>query len=204
MPESPSWNETKTKMWARVKEIEKLIPSYEYSGPHHVSHTDDMVKDIIVGELRASKKLLFNILETAYEQQKEGMIKDLHKIRDDIDIFLDEVKIRHPIKWPESIPQEFLEKIVIHDSEIIREIPKLNSRLEEVGKMLLDIEKERAGAVPFDREQTAKLHSRISEVKKLADELVKLFKEREMLINLKHIRHEREYEDVRREMETKV
>ena len=199
-----AWNETKTKMWARVKEIEKLIPSYEYSSPHHVSHTDDKVKDLILSELRSSKKLLFNILETAFEQQKEGMAKDIHKIRDDIDIFLDEVKIRHPIKWPESIPQEFLEKIVVHDSEIVREIPKLNSRLEEIGKMLLDIEKERPGAVPYDREQSARLHANVSEIKKLVDELVRLFKEREMLINLKHIRREREYEGVRREMETKI
>ena len=201
---SDSWKEVKVKMWARIKELEKAIPAYEYSEAHNVNATDEKVKEIFLKELRESKKSLFYMLESAYEQQKEGMTRDVLKLRDDIDIFLDEVKIKHTIKWPEDIPLEFLEKIVIHDSDIIKELPKLNQKLEEAGKILMDLEKERPGAVPFDREQEDKLHSRLSEAKRLADELVKLFKEREMLLNLRHIRREREYDDMRREMETKV
>ena len=202
MSDVSSWKEVKTKMWARVKDIEKEIPGYDYSETHHMIVTDDKVKDMFILELRKSKKTLFNVLETAYEQQKEGMTKDLHKLRDDVDIFLDEVKVKHPVKWPESIPQEFLEKIVTHDSDILKELPKLNAKLEEIAKLLLDIEKERAGAVPYDREQADRLHRNVSEAKKLADGLVRLFKERELLINLKHLRREHDYEELRGGMET--
>src|SRR4030067_1951439 len=111
-----SWKEVKTKMWARIKEIEKLIPSYDYSEKHSMMATDEKMTDIIHQELRTSKKLLFNILEGAYEQQKEGLTNDLQKIRDEVDVFLDGVKIKH-VKWPETIPEEFLEKIVVHASE---------------------------------------------------------------------------------------
>lgn len=200
MPESSSWKEVKTKMWARVKEIEKEIPAYDYSEMHHMIATDDKVKDIVVDELRRSKKLLFNIMEGAYEQQKEGLTTDVHKIRDEIDIFLDEVKVKHEIKWPERIPEEFLEKIVTHDSEILRAIPKLNAELEEIHTQILSMEK--PGTSLFDREQLDKLNAKTMSVKTHAAGIIKMFKERELLLNMKHVRREQEYEDVRSGMET--
>lgn len=196
-----AWKEVKTKMWARIKEIEKSIPSYDYSERHHIISTDEKMTDLIHDELRKSKKLLFNILEGSYEQQKEGLTNDLQKIRDDIDIFLDGVKVKH-VKWPETIPEEFLEKIVIHDSEILRDIPKLNSELEEVEKQILGMEK--PGTSLFDRELLDRLNSKTLDIKNRINELVKLFKEREMLLNLKHIHREDVYEELRSEIETKI
>lgn len=200
MAEGSSWKEVKTKMWARIKEIEKEIPAYDYSETHHMIATDDKVKDILVDELRRSKKLLFNILEGAYEQQKEGLTPDLHKIRDEIDIFLDEVKVKHEIKWPEKIPEEFLEKIVVHDLEILRAIPKLNAELEEIHRQILGMEK--PGASLFDREQLDKLNAKTQSVKNQAAEIVKLFKERELLLNLRHVHREHEYEELKPGAET--
>ena len=200
MTESSGWKEVKTKMWARIKEIEKDIPAYDYSEMHHMIATDDKVKDLMVDELRRSKKLLFNILEGAYEQQKEGLTPDLQKIRDDIDIFLDEVKVKHEIKWPQKIPEEFLEKIVTHDSEILRDIPRLNGELEEIHKHILGMEK--PGTSLFDREQLDKLNAKTLSVKNHAAEIVKLFKERELLLNLKHIHREHEYDELRPGAET--
>jgi hypothetical protein len=200
MPDSSGWKEVKTRMWARIKEIEKEIPAYDYSETHHMVATDDKVKDIVVDELRKSKKLLFSILEGAYEQQKEGLTTDLHNIRDDIDIFLDEVKVKHEIKWPERIPEEFLEKIVIHDLEILRAIPKLNGELDEIHKQILGMEK--PGTSLFDREQLDKLNARTQSVKNQAADIMKLFKERELLLNLKHVHREHEYEELRGGAET--
>ncbi|MCX6814989.1 MAG: hypothetical protein NTY20_05060 [Candidatus Aenigmarchaeota archaeon] len=194
------WKEVKTKMWARIKEIEKLIPSYDYSEKHYMISTDEKMTDLVHDELRKSKKILFNIIENSYEQQKEGLTTDLQKIRDDIDIFLDGVKIKH-VKWPETIPEEFLEKIVIHDSELLREIPRLNSELEEIEKQLLVMEK--PGTSLFDREQLDKLNARTLAIKNRVAELVRLFKERELLLNLKHVHREHEYEELREGMETK-
>jgi hypothetical protein len=198
--EPSGWKEVKTKMWARIKEIEKEIPAYDYSEMHRMIATDDRMKDILLDELRKSKKLLFNILEVAYEQQKEGLTADLHNIRDDIDIFLDEVKVKHEIKWPEKIPEEFLEKIVAHDSEILRAIPKLNGELEEVQRQILVMEK--PGTSFFDREQLGNLNERTRSVKTHTLEIVKLFKERELLLNLKHVRREHDYEELRSGAET--
>jgi hypothetical protein len=200
MPES-AWKEVKTKMWARIKEIEKSIPSYDYSEKHHIISTDEKMTDLIHDELRKSKKLLFNILENSYEQQKEGLATDLQKIRDDLDIFLDGVKIKH-VKWPETIPEEFLEKIVIHDSEILREIPKLNSELEDIERQILGMEK--PGTSLFDRELLDKLNARTLDIKNKVSELVRLFKERELLLNLKHVHREHEYDELRGGMETKI
>jgi hypothetical protein len=195
------WKEVKTKMWARIKEIEKSIPSYDYSEKHHIMATDEKMTDLIHDELRKSKNLLFNILENSYEQQKEGLTNDLQKIRDDIDIFLDGVKIKH-VKWPEAIPEEFLEKIVIHDSEILREIPKMNSELEDIEKQILGMEK--PGTSLFDRELLDKLNAKTLDIKNHVNGLVKLFKERELLLNLKHVHREHEYEELRGGMETKI
>ena len=195
------WKEVKTKMWARIKEIEKVIPGYDYSEKHHMMATDEKMTDLIHQELRKSKNLLFNILEGAYEQQKEGLTNDLQKIRDELDVFLDGVKIKH-VKWPETIPEEFLEKIVVHDSELLREIPKLNSELEEIEHHILKMEK--PGTSLFDREQLDKLNARTLDIKNRVNELVRLFKERELLLNLKHVHREHEYEELRRGMETKI
>ena len=188
-------------MWARIKEIEKSIPNYDYSEKHRMMATDEKMTDLIHDELRKSKKLLFNILENSYEQQKEGLTNDLQKIRDDLDIFLDGVKIKH-VKWPESIPGEFMEKIVIHDSDMLREIPKLNSELEEMEKQILFMEK--PGTSLFDREVLDKLNARTLDVKNRVNLLVRLFKERELLLNLKHVHREHEYDELRDGMETKI
>ena len=195
------WKEVKTKMWARIKEIEKVIPGYDYSEKHHMMATDEKMTDLIHQELRKSKNLLFNILEGAYEQQKEGLTNDLQKIRDELDVFLDGVKIKH-VKWPETIPEEFLEKIVVHDSELLREIPKLNSELEEIEHQILKMEK--PGTSLFDREQLDKLNARTLDIKNRVNELVKLFKERELLLNLKHVHREHEYDELRGGMETRI
>jgi hypothetical protein len=196
-----SWKETKTKMWARIKEIEKVIPNYDYSEKHRMMATDEKMTDLIHEELRRSKNLLFNILEGVYEQQKEGLTNDLQKIRDEVDVFLDGVKIKH-VKWPETIPEEFLNKIVVHDSELLREIPKLNSELEEMEKQILAMEK--PGTSLFDREQLDKLNARTLDIKNRVAELVKLFKERELLLNLRHVHREDIYEELREGMETKM
>ena len=164
-----SWKEVKTKMWARIKEIEKLIPSYDYSEKHSMMATDEKMTDIIHQELRTSKKLLFNILEGAYEQQKEGLTNDLQKIRDEVDVFLDGVKIKH-VKGPDRIPEEFLEKIVTHDSEILKELPRLNSQLGEIRKLTLTMEL--PGTSLFDREQMDRLSNMTKETKEQVTGLV--------------------------------
>jgi hypothetical protein len=199
MAESSGWKDTKAKMWARIKEIEKSIPSYDYSERHHMMATDERMTDIVHDELRKSKKLLFSILETSYERQRESLTIDLQKIRDEIDVFLDGVKIKH-VKWPESIPEDFLEKIVVHDSEMLRELPKLNSELEEIRKLLLGMD----GLDISDREQLARLNNKIMEVKGRVNGLVQIFRERDFLLNLKNLHGEHEYEETRHGMETKI
>ncbi|HJW97416.1 MAG TPA: hypothetical protein VJ485_04610 [archaeon] len=195
----PGWKEVKTKMWARIKEIEKTIPSYDYSEKHHMMSTDERMTDIMHEELRKSKKLLFEIIETSYEQQKEGLTIDLQAIRDDIDIFLDGVKIKH-VKWPDRIPEEFLEKIVTHDSEILKELPRLNSQLGEIRKLTLTMEL--PGTSLFDREQMDRLSNMTKETKEQVTGLVQLFREREFLLNLKHVHREHEYEELKPGTET--
>ena len=200
MAESSSWKDAKTKMWARIKEIEKDVHDYDYSETHRMMATDDRLKDHLLKELRKSKKILFNIIEDSYEQQKEGLTNDLHKIRDEVDVLLDEMKVTHADKWPESIPQEFLEKIVTHDSEMLRAVPKLNSMLEEAHKQILNMEKPGTGL--FDRQEFDRLNARSKAIKDMVAGLVKLFRERELLINLRHIHREQEYEELRDGMET--
>jgi predicted nuclease with TOPRIM domain len=197
MEESPGWKETKAKMWARIKEIEKYIPNYDYSERHHMMATDERMTDIIHDELRKSKKTLFSTLEVSYERQRESLVKDLKKMRDEIDAFLDRVKVKH-VKWPESIPEDFLEKIVVHDSEILRELPRLNSELEEIRKMLMSID----GQDLSDREQLTRLNNKIMDVKGRVNGLVSIFKEREMLLNLRHSHKEHDYDEVRGGAET--
>ncbi len=199
MSESQGWKETKAKMWARIKEIEKSIPSYDYSEKHRIIATDERITDIMHDELRKSKKVLFSILETSYERQRESLTTDLKKIRDEIDVFLDGVKVKH-VRWPDSIPEDFLEKIVVHDSEILRELPRLNSELGEIRKLLLGMD----GQDLSDREQLAKLNNKIMELKGRVNGLVQLFREREFLLNLKNVHTEREYEESRHGMETKI
>jgi len=195
----PGWKEVKTKMWARIKEIEKSIPNYDYSEKHLMMSTDERMTDVVHEELRKSKKILFEIIETSYEQQKEGLTIDLQKLKDDIDIFLDGVKIKH-VKWPDRIPEEFLGKIVTHDSEILKQLPRLNAQLQSIRELILGIEV--PGTSLFDKEQLDKLNRMAKEAKEQATGLVQLFKEREFLLNLKHVHREHEYEELRPGSET--
>jgi hypothetical protein len=199
MAESQGWKEVKAKMWARIKEIEKSIPNYDYSERHHMMATDERMTDIIHDELRKSKKTLFSILEASYERHREPVVKDLKKMRDEIDTFLDGVKIKH-VKWPGSIPEDFLEKIVVRDSEILRELPRLNSELEEIIKLLLGMESQ---DMP-EGEQLDRLNARTMEAKGRVESLVSAFREREMLLNLKQVRSGRDYEEPGTGMETRV
>ena len=197
MAESQGWKEVRAKMWARIKEIEKSIPSYDYSEKHHMMATDERMTDIVHDELRKSKKTLFSILETSYERQSDSLVKDLKKIRDEIDAFLDRMKVKH-VKWPDSMPEDFLEKIVVHDSEILRELPRVNSELEEISRMLVGMD----GQDLSDREQLARINNKIMETKGRVNGLVHLFRDRELLLNLKNVRKEGEYDEPRHGMET--
>ena len=163
--------------------------------------TNEKMMEAVHLGLRESKKVLFSILNTSYEQQKEGLTKEFHKIRDNIDILLDEVKVSHA-KWPDRYPEEFLEMIIMHDSEILRGIPKLNESLKEIEKKIM------AMALPgtslSDREQLTWLQAKTDSVNKQSGHLARLLKEREMLLNVRKFHSEREYEDIRREAETSI
>ncbi len=187
MPENSksmySWPEAKSKMNLEFKEIQKQIPDYDYSDNQRAIVTDEKVCDLLVGEIRELKSKMFDIIELFYElQRKEN--KDFQRMRDDLDIFSDEVKVRY-CKF-EGLTQEFLEKLIRHDFELITGLQKLNSDMDKLHKQAVKPKK------PLSTES----------LQRQINDLVAVFKEREVICNIKEVSLSRTYkraqEDIRK------
>jgi hypothetical protein len=191
-----SWSRVAGKKVSAIRELNRFIPFYEYSSAESADMTNNKFCKLMTDKLRISKNVLFNIINTSYELHIKNELKDLNKIRDELDIFLDEIKVMN-LKWNEDISEKWLEKLVTHDLNLIKGSDSLAKNLEA---SLKKITRAKTMDTGFWKEM-AKADLVIEEQ---LDGLVRMFKEREALLSLKPLSFEKVYKAARKEISEKI
>ena len=194
------WENAKTKHLSKFKELRKLIPGYEYSDSHRAELTDGKLSLLILEELRKCKNTLFDIVEISYELQLDKLTKGVQKIRDELDIFADEIKVRY-FEW-KSPPEFFLEKIIEHDHGLVKGGEKFRETLDSIRKLIMKMEK--PGGSLFDKKQLELLERKTREAEQQLDSLVRLYKERESIFKIKSISIMRTFRKLREEIKSRI
>jgi hypothetical protein len=193
------WKDVRDALRSRVRRMEEHIPAYDYSEEHRALRTDEKVVALILRELRKSKGKLFDLLDTSYEMQRESLTKDLHSMRDDIDIFLDELKVRR-IKWDREMSTQTAKDIVKLDVEILNNTLLLEKEIEGLKKALLSAKKTAGG---FPENYLEGIEKRKAQAKKVARALVVAFKLRDALFGLERKTDSILVDQLRKEIEGK-
>jgi hypothetical protein len=181
------WREARESRSEKVQTLEKLIPGYDYSHEDTAHRTDESLCRLLVEQLREAKRTVFNTLETAYELHRDTLLKDFGQLKDDLDIFSDEIKAR-AFEWDRKKPLEWLERLIDHDYRLVSGLGSLRRDLDTLHKEFLS-SKEQA-------RDLKKLDTLIRAIERETEELVVLFKEREAICNIKEAALEKSFERI--------
>lgn len=184
----------KNKMSIEIKAVEKFIPAYDYSSESRAEATDGKICKFMIEEVRKSKDYLFHIIQVAYELHEESLDKNFQGLRDDLDIFSDEIKVRN-FQWSRNLSQAWIEKLIKHDYHLVQQMHKLNKELDDLYKIFMKVVKLYPKKTdPKELEQVRKL---IKLLEKAVDKIVLTFKEREVICNLKPLALEKTYQQMK-------
>ncbi len=200
------WEEAKTSSLTKMNQISKIIRDYGYSNKTKSMITDEKVCDFLVKKIREAKEKLFRMIETMYELTEEKKLnKRLQKLKDELDIFSDEIKIRH-CEW-KDLGAEWLRKIIEHDAGLIAGLQKLNNDLEDISKEMIKFVKLRVdgkGEVMYDKKFWKDMENIINGIEEEIDSLVRTFKEREAICNIRAISLEKTFQKMQENIEEEV
>lgn len=185
------WNKIETSMSIEIKAIRKFLKDYGYSDDSSAVTTDEKFCSFIIEEIRKAKDTLFHVIQNAYELHEESLNKHFERLRDDLDIFSDEIKIRH-FEWSKGTAQEWMERLVKHDYRLIKNMRVLNEELREVHSVFLRVIE--LYPKKTNPENLKKVKEMINLLDKVVDNIVLTFKEREVIINLKPMSLEKTYQ----------
>ncbi|MBI2675053.1 MAG: hypothetical protein HYX24_01240 [Candidatus Aenigmarchaeota archaeon] len=194
------WKKARDETYPIVKELARIAPGYSYEDEGKAIATDQKVTDVIVRALRSCKNRLFFTIQLLYELQHESLNNGLEDLRDEIDIFSDEIKARR-CKWSYS-SVELLKKLVRQDYRFITMLKELDSMLETVHNDALEMKEIRYGhKAEFEPGKVSRLKQDIKKAFGMVQELVVLFREREAICNLEAATLEKTFERISRQLE---
>lgn len=180
---SKDWKDVSLRFWPKIRELRKVFKNYSYSDPSHIYSTDEKICEFLLEKMRSIKWKIFEILELAYERRLDAFISILDNTRIEIDIFLDEIKVRQ-LSCKKDITMDTLENIIKHDFDIVTEIRELQKSSEELFDMCLKLEPiERS----WNQDEFQKFEEKIKDVLYLEQKIRRIFEERDKLINLKKL-----------------
>ncbi len=180
-----AWENVIVTRAGKIEEIRRVIPGYGYSSEHEACRTDESVCQLLVNGLHEAKDLLFSLVHTEFELQKDALSNAFQDIRDCADTFSDEIKSRH-FDWDRESTEKWLERIVDHDYNLILGLLKFGRELDD--------------AVEAMKEGNQDMQDRIEELNKDLNGLVSSFKERDIICNIKDITLERTFQKIRQEI----
>ncbi len=185
------WEKTKKSRSIEIKAMQRLISSYDYSSEDLAEATDHKICELMIKEIRKAKDKLFHIIQVAYELHEESLDKYFQNLRDELDIFSDEIKVRN-FNWSKDITQEWMEKLISHDHSMFKQVNKLNQELEGLYHTFMDvIQLYPKKTNPKELEQVKQM---IKLLEKAADQIVLTFREREVICNLKPLSLEKTFQ----------
>ncbi len=193
------WTTIRRNVKFKIDEIRKHIRDYDYSDTDNSIATDHRVMEYVQSELRKSKKKLFDITDVSFGRAIE-LSKDFQNLRDDIDIFLDEIKLRR-CEW-KDLDGEWVERIIKIDLTLIEGIKKLNETLDRILREVLDFKQIRIKdhTVVYEPDFWKTISKDYDGVKKQIHGLFMLFKEREAACNIRQLSLEKTMERIKEEL----
>lgn len=195
------WDDVKTEMSSEFSKLKKAAPGYSYEDTHAAIATDEKFCNFIVEQIRVSKDRLFNITELLYELKIDALSKLAEDLRNDIDIFSDEIKVRHSSM--DILTEHWAKRIVRHDYDLMEGIGELNARLERLLRMITDLRKIGSRG-PYQPDELEKIRKEVKNICGSVDELVRIFKEREAICNIKSVSFDRIYRKIKRDVKGRI
>ena len=177
------WEDVKLRLWSKVKKLKKYIPDYSYSDSNHVYSTDEKFCGFVIQKLRGVKWKVVDVLNMLFETGVNNLER-LEKTKNEIDMFLDEVKIRE-LSCRRSITSEVLDTIVEYDFNITEELEKLKKEIELLFEFSLKVET--PASRMFDEKDIVELNKKVQTIEKHVKKIREMFEERDKLINLKKL-----------------
>lgn len=191
------WKQVSGDLFPKIQELKKIVKSYSYKNLEESKITDEKLCQYFITELSKAKRLVFSISDLCFSLQiGQEVISKTDVMRDEIDIFSDEIKIRH-CEWRGMFP-EILEKIVKYDLEILIGLKTLLKDLENVVKNIIAQKK------PYPDKFWQQVNKSFAKIRKRVRDLAIKFKERETLCNIHPITLERTFNKIKQEIEWKV
>lgn len=198
MPDSPAWKEASGKAHHLLKPLKEKIKNYSYSSLESSLLTDERLCEYIQKSLSRSRKTLFSISDICFSTHTGSKIISLaEKIRDELEIFSDEIHVRHCV-W-KDVPPDFLQKIIRQDHSLLDGIDNLVKNLESCRKSIISSIGKKPGKDFWEKIQKSLLKS-----KSQARDLAIQFKEREAMCNIRAIALEKTFQKMREEIRRSI
>lgn len=184
------WEKVEQSRSIEIKAMRRLISGYDYSTEDMAEATDNKICGLMIKEVRKAKDKLFYIIQVAYELHEESLDRNFQNLRDELDIFSDEIKVRN-FHWSKDMSQEWMDKLIMHDHSLFRQMNKLNQELEGLYHTFMDVIKLYPKKTnPKELEQVKQM---IKLLEKATDQIVLTFREREVICNLKPLALEKTF-----------
>jgi hypothetical protein len=187
------WEEAAAARGSKISSMSGVIPGYGYATRADAQRTDETFCSVMVENLREAKAIMFNVLETAYEMQRDLLLDEFQALRDDIDVFGDEVKAR-AFHWDHYKPAEWLGRLIDHDYRTLSLLAEFFIGVHDLEKAFLD-SKETV-------QDIKKLEQDVKTLRAKLDELVSMFRERDAICTVQSNALEETYRDRQKEIRT--
>ena len=196
------WEEVRS-LASEAGPMEKLIRGYSYSEKDKAIRTDEKVCHHFVNGIREAKGILFNIIELLYElEKKEPLSAHLQKLKDELDIFSDEVKARY-CEW-KGLNVKWTVELVKHDHDLITGLEVLNMRLRRLNKEVLDDKALLSGDQDAENRLWEHVKGQFPAIEERIDSLATLFKEREGICNLRPLALDKTFDFIQKRIEKQI
>jgi hypothetical protein len=196
------WEQVKTLAREAIP-MEKLIKGYSYADEYSAVATDEKVCDYVVKGIRQAKGTIFSIISILYQlEKKEPVSKEMQKLKDELDIFSDEVKARY-CEW-KGLNEKWTVVLVKHDHSIVTGLDVLNLNLERLYQSMLKDKALLSGDELAEKKLWKRMKKEIPGFEERVDSLVGLFKEREGICNLRPLALEKTFRSIQKRIEKQI
>ena len=196
------WEQVKSSA-SETSKMEKLVKGYSYVDESSATATDGKVCQIIIDRIRGAKNILFNIIEFLYEiEKKRPVSRHMQKLKDELDIFSDEVKVRY-CSW-KGLNLKWTIELIRHDLDLLNGLDMLNTHLQRLYESLLSDKSLLNESGPSEELLFKKMENRLCGIESRMDEMVKLFKEREGIVNLRPLSLEKTFKQIQERIDRQI
>ena len=196
------WDQVRS-LARETKRLEKLVKGYSYADRDQSVITDEKVCHLITSGIHEAKQKLFNFIDLFYSIEKKAPVsKHMQRLKDELDIFSDEVKARY-CDW-NDLDDKWTVKMVKRDDLLLKGMDKLNADLQRLYELVLADKALLSDSKRGDERLWRIIKTQLHDIEELIDDLVTLFKEREGICNLRPLSLEKTFQSIQERIERQI